>query len=270
MKAEHLFEKLWIQYSCENPSAGQIYDLFQKEGERVINDHVAFRTVNDNRVNIDVLARPFLELGYVEKGSYLFEEKKLKARHYERPDFPLAPRVFISELMLEAFSGNLRNTLLEKLDTVPSRVLSGTDLIMSGSVFNPVSYQTYLALREESEYAAWFYVYGFRANHFTVSINHLEKYNSIRKVNEFLKSNGFELNSSGGEIKGSPEALLEQSSTLADRVDVRFDEGIYRIPKCYYEFAQRYNGADGRLFSGFIARSADKIFESTDFRENNN
>jgi hypothetical protein len=267
MKAEHLFEKLWIQYSCENPSAGRIYDLFKKEGERVINDHIAFRTVNDPRVNIEVLGQSFLKLGFVEKESYYFDQKKLNARHYEHPEKPELPRVFISELLLEEFSNELRHTIIGVLDDVPAKVLADDNLILSGSIFHPTKYETYNKLRNESEYAAWFYVYGFRANHFTVSVNNLEKYNTLGEVNNFLKNNGFKLNSSGGEIKGSPEQLLEQSSTLADMADVEFSEGIYRIPKCYYEFALRYPDENGKLFSGFIARSADKIFESTDFRK---
>jgi hypothetical protein len=57
--------------------------------------------------------------------------------------------------------------------------------------------------------------------------------------------------------------MLRQSSTLADIVNIKFIEGNYDIPCCYYEFAQRYPNPDGRLFSGFVAKSADKIFEST-------
>jgi hypothetical protein len=52
---------------------------------------------------------------------------------------------------------------------------------------------------------------------------------------------------------------------MADLVSVSFEEGDFVIPSCYYEFAQRFKGADGKLFSGFIAGSADKIFESTNF-----
>ena len=37
------------------------------------------------------------------------------------------------------------------------------------------------------------------------------------------------------------------------------DNEIHDIYGCYYEFALRHNG-----FDGFIAGSADKIFESTD------
>jgi hypothetical protein len=37
----------------------------------------------------------------------------------------------------------------------------------------------------------------------------------------------------------------------------------HEIPTCYYEFARRYPLADGRLYQGFVAASADRIFEST-------
>jgi hypothetical protein len=73
------------------------------------------------------------------------------------------------------------------------------------------------------------------------------------------------LNSSGGEVKGTPEELLEQSSTKAGILPIDFVEGTFEIPSCYYEFAFRYPDTDGKLYSGFIAKSADKIFESTDF-----
>ena len=156
---------------------------------------------------------------------------------------------------------------MENLNQIENAVYSSPDLIFQGTIFKPLSHKIYSRLREESEYAAWLYVFGFRANHFTVSINHLADYESIEALNGFLKKEGYALNSSGGEVKGTPAQLLEQSSTLADQVDVKFQEGIFPVPSCYYEFAKRYPDADGKLFSGFIAGSADKIFESTDFRK---
>jgi hypothetical protein len=266
MKAVDIFERLWIQYSCDNPSVGKIYDLFQKAGERVINDHVAFRTYDDPRVGIDVIARPFIEAGYEARETYDFPAKKLRAKHFELPGNPESPRVFISELKLNEFSRELQHIVKRELDGVDERILSSPELIFHGTIFNSLSYKVYQRLREESEYAAWLYVFGYRANHFTVSINFLENFEGIHSVNEFLKENGFPLNSSGGEVKGTPEQLLEQSSTLADQVEISFREGKYTIPSCYYEFARRYQNKKGELFSGFIAGSADKIFESTDYR----
>jgi len=266
MKYAAVFEHLWMQYTAENPSAGKIHNLFTEKGEKVVNDHIAFRTFNDPRTGIDVIARPFLGMGYVPMGEYRFEGKKLRARHYEHPGIPDSPRVFISELLLEECSTSLQETVKGMIDSLEQSVLEAPDLILRGSVFGPLAYETYKRLREESEYAAWLYVFGFRANHFTVSINHLQKFESIHEVNAFLKENGFPINSSGGEVKGSPGQLLEQSSTLADHADVEFKDGNRRVPCCYYEFARRYEDSDGKLFSGFIAGSADKIFESTDYR----
>jgi hypothetical protein len=143
-------------------------------------------------------------------------------------------------------------------------------LILSGRLWEKPSYDVYKRLKEESEYAAWVYVFGFCANHFTVSVNHLEKYDSLEKVNELLKSNGFIINDSGGEIKGTPQQLLEQSSIKSGIISVEFVEGVYNIPGCYYEFARRYPDKQGKLYSGFIAKSADKIFESTNFYESKN
>ena len=45
---------------------------------------------------------------------------------------------------------------------------------------------------------------------------------------------------------------------------MNFEEGAKKITSCYYEFAFRHPMANGELFKGFIASSADKIFESTD------
>jgi len=266
MKPESIFDRLWEQYSEENPVAMKIHDLFIRSDERVVNDHVAFRTFDDPRVSIDVIARPFISAGYRPAGAYDFKVKKLRARHYEIPGNPELPRVFISELILDQFSEELRDTIRKALDATPRELLDSPELIFHGPIFRNITFPVYNRLREESEYAAWLYAFGYRANHFTVSINYLQKFDGISEVNSFLKQHGFQLNSSGGEIKGTPAQLLEQSSTLADQVEVSFADGKRSIPGCYYEFAMRYPDAEGKLFSGFIAGSADKIFESTNFR----
>jgi hypothetical protein len=47
---------------------------------------------------------------------------------------------------------------------------------------------------------------------------------------------------------------------------VQFTDGTRNIPSCFYEFARRYPMANGQLYGGFVAASADKIFESTNVR----
>ena len=264
-KAQKLFDPIWEDYLKQNPDVKKVYDLFKGLNEDVVNDHIAFRTFNDPRVNIDVLAKPFVEAGYEFRGEYTFEQKHLYARHFELKGFKHAPRIFISELKLEEMSPFLRETALKLIDEIPADKLQKPNLILSGRVWNQPSFNIYEKLRQESEYAAWVYVYGFRANHFTVSINALKTLDTIEKVNQFLKDKGFLMNDSGGEIKGTPAELLEQSSIKAGTLPIEFTDGIHEIPSCYYEFARRYPDKNGELYGGFIAKSADKIFESTDF-----
>ncbi len=268
-KAKIIFDKLWESYIELNPEVKRVFDLFTGVGEIVVNDHIAFRTFEDPRVNIDVLARPFIEAGYEYRGEYHFEEKKLYARHYELVSFREAPRIFISQLKVKEFSPFLQATVNQLLEKIPNQLLQSEDLINSGTCWGKPSYEIYKKLRQESEYAAWVYVFGFRANHFTVSINNLKKYNTIHKVNQFLKDNDFLMNDAAGEVKGTPEELLEQSSIKSGIIDLEFSEGKFPVPSCYYEFAMRYPDKNGQLYLGFIAKSADKIFESTNFYEKN-
>lgn len=267
MKTYHdVLNRLWADYRAVNPKITTIYDLFVRSGEHVVNDHVAFRTIDDPRVNIAVLAKVFEQFGFKRCQEYHFKEKHLLAYHFEHQDRE-APRIFISELKLNECSQGLRNTLERCVDQLDPHMLKQPGAILFAKApWQPLSYEIYQSLLEESEYAAWLYVFGYRANHFTISINALKNYPSIEQVNHFVTSHGFELNQAGGVVKGNPKELLEQSSTLAERVDVAFQEGVYNVPCCYYEFAKRYPGADGQLYSGFIAASADKIFESTNAR----
>ncbi len=258
-----LLKKLWNDYSQRTPSAQKVKDLFESEGNHVANDHIAFRTFDDDKINIDVLATAFTKNGYVFKADYHFKKKKLYAKHFEHKTDKNAPLIFISQLITRALSSELQNAIKSILNTADFSTVTPESLIYSGRLWDKPSYALYLKLLAESEYAAWLYVNGFCPNHFTVNVNKLSTFNNLQDVNSFLKTNGFKMNTSGGEIKGTPNQFLEQSSILADKISIEFQEGIYNITSCYYEFAYRYK-IGGKLFKGFIADSADKIFESTD------
>jgi hypothetical protein len=258
-----VLDKLWQQYVASNPHVKQIHELFVKKGENPQNDHIALRTLDDSRIDIYALAKIFTNHGYKVCNDYDFEVKKLKAIHLEHHDIDL-PKIFISQLLTSNFSEFLQKTMSACLEAIPSSLIKNLEeLLVSGVPWSNISYKTYQKLLKESEYAAWFYAFGFRANHFTVFINDLDNFQEVAEVNDFLKENSFELNSSSGEIKGTPEDLLEQSSTKSSLTEVRFIEGTKVIPCCYYEFAKRYKGQNGKLYQGFVAKSADKIFEST-------
>lgn len=154
-----------------------------------------------------------------------------------------------------------------------------------------------------------FYIFGYIPNHFTVSVNHLWKvstddkdvqydhnYNEIDKdnneniseskkhlsleaVNSLVENQQeypeekWELNCPlGQKIQGSSSDLLQQSSTVAEQIPIRFSDGETRlIPSCYYEFAyRRRDPQTGRIYEGFLESNADKIFESTHVLRNRN
>jgi len=262
MRIETVLENMWQDYLLLNPEAQRVVDTLLSEGESIVNDHIALRTFNVGSVALDECAKPFLAMGYEEKDTYFFDAKKLRAKHYEYAADPSIPKIFISELLVNEFSDELHDVVSSLVACVSADQVQAPHFFYSGRPWN-VSSSQYETLLTESDYGAWMAAIGYRTNHFTVSVNHLKKYSDIQTLNHFLKSKGFKLNGSGGEIKGSPHVFLEQSSTLANSVKVEFTDGKKPIPSCYFEFAKRYPLNSGVLYQGFVTQSADKIFEST-------
>ena len=257
------FEKLWSQYTKICPQAIKLHQLFDKAGEPIINDHIAFRTFADSKIDIDNLQEEIFVLGYSPLENYYFKNKKLNARCYTHKKSPT--KIFISELRWLELSDDCQGIikpLIEQSDTHISTNKSAT--LDAGRLWELPLYSEYKTLLKESEYAAWFSVWGLRANHFTLFVNHLKQYSNLQLVVDLLIAEGYSLNTSGGVIKGTKQDKLIQSSTLADNVDVLFsDVGMRKVTSCYYEFAQRFEQDNGQLFEGFVTNSADKIFEST-------
>ncbi len=260
---QEYFDKIWVEYTKLTPQAQAIHDLFKQQGEESIeNDHVAFRTFQHPKMGVDVFKKAFEKLGYVQRGEYTFVEKKLNAIHMEFKEDPLRfPKLFISELETNKLSEKSQSIIAKlcdqfKLDT------SSESFTYAGTPWKCVA-SDYETLAKESEYAAWMAAFGFCPNHFTVYINNLKSFNEVEEINQFVESKGFELNDSGGKIKGGPKVFLEQSSTRASKLQKKFEDATLEIPSCYYEFAKRYPKQDGQLYQGFVASSADKIFEST-------
>ncbi len=259
MELDRFFKEAFDKYVESTPSAAKINALLEKSGETVINDHVAYRTFKYPGLEKEKLAEYFIDKGYLVKGEYDFEAKKLKAFHLEHPEG--LPKIFISELLLEEFDEQFQKEIIEVVTSLPIPKDS-LELLTWESPWT-ISKDLYDRISTQSEYAGWMLAMGYRPNHFTVNLNEMNKLSDIRDFNDFLKKAGFKLNSSGGEVKGSREVLLEQSSIMADNQIMTFADGEFEVPTCYYEFARRYEDQDGKLYQGFVAKSADKIFEST-------
>ncbi len=261
MSFDQIFDDMWNQYIQLNPKAHEIHSLLEKRGDKVINDHVAYRSLRMSGLGIDPIAKVFEDRGYKRAGEYNFELKKLYAVHLEHENKSL-PKIFISELLVEEFSLDLQNIFNKLANQVNPESLKGEKILTAGRPWK-VSHEEYKLLSEESEYAGWLAAFGYCANHFTVDVNELKSFKSLEDVNAFLINREFVMNESGGIIKGSKEVFLEQSSTMAHKLVVDFEDGSHRIPSCYYEFAKRHELPDGSLYQGFVTGSADKIFEST-------
>jgi len=260
-----LLDALWRDYVATTPQAERIHQLLGERGEIVRNDHVALRTYALPGIGIAALAKPFEAAGWVmQPDRYHFADKKLDARYWRHAD-PSLPKVFISELRVSELSAPSRQIIDGLARQLPAAFGERADLPWAGRPW-AVTRGEYESLLAESEYAAWVAAFGFRVNHFTVSVNALTTFPDLPSLNAFLIEHGFTLNESGGAIKGTVAERLEQSSTRADSVQVEFADASVRIPSCYYEFARRYAGPDGELFQGFVPASADKIFESTDVK----
>ncbi len=264
MQVNQFFDALWDAYTDVTPQAHKIQTLFKQQGETVINDHVAFRTFGNSPISLAKLEPLFEQMGYQAYGQFRFENKHLKARCYKHTEQADAPKIFLSELLTEELPQDCQDIINGLVAQIPADVVKGPEIFWQKRLWDIPSLEDYLTLVEHSEYAAWLSTMGMQANHFTVSINHLEKFPTIEQVNELIQSEGYALNQTGGLIKGSPESFLQQSSTMADKVDVTFSGGETRtIPSCFYEFALRHKQPNGELFDSFIEGNADKIFDST-------
>lgn len=262
MLIDELFDALWADYVALTPQAERIHALLGDRGEVIRNDHVALRTFASPGIGIDALARVFEAVGYTARDRYRFDDKKLRACYWQHPD-PLRPKVFISELCVAELSPGSQQIIDRLVAQLPAGFGARADLPWAGRPWR-VRRAEYESLLVDSEYAAWMAAFGFRVNHFTVLVNALTTFPDLESLNAFLVEHGFTLNTSGGAIKGTPADRLEQSSTRADHVVVELGDERVRLPSCYYEFARRYPLPSGELFQGFVAGSADKLFESTD------
>ena len=264
MKIEDFLIKMWKDYSELNPHIIKVLQLIKnKEPNKIINDHIALRTFNHKKINRHILSKYFVENGYKPIQDLFFTKKKLKATYYIHSD-PSLPRIFISELLLESFSDSLQQIINKKIEEIDTELISNPIFLTSGIPWNPIDFETYKNIQKESDYASWVIAMGYIANHFTVSVTDCSFFKNLNQLNNYLKENGFEINSSGGEIKGSEKQGLEQSSIMSKEILVDFSDGSYNVPGRYYEFAYRYNN-----FNGFITQSANHIFESTNEKTEN-
>jgi hypothetical protein len=275
------------RYERQTPDMGRVLTAMQDERlirgrEEIENDHIAFRTFGVPNHGIASLEPIFLHYGYERRDRYVFPAKRSTAYWYSPPS-PEYPRIFLSELRVEELSRENQRLIAAFVDEPASNSIDSLDLDDPAAVdaFLQRPFQRvptvveYEQLAKESEYASWTLMHRHALNHFTISVHGLpDGFNTLPAFNTFLVRRCLLLNDAGGVIKQSADGLLLQSSTVATLIDVKFDEGIARIPGAYVEFAERRvlpqfghlpqkEITRACLRDGFEAENADKIFEST-------
>ncbi|CAH1431688.1 unnamed protein product [Lactuca virosa] len=275
-------------YLNRNPTAKAILELVgSTDANQICYDHIAYRTFGVNGYGIDSISKFFLDFGYTQREELRFPKKKLKALWFSPPNVssinggsgvhgPL-PRIFISELLVDQMSLQAQE-IIRKYTGLSGAGHKHTVLSSAlGCLTWPKpSHDEFQQLASESEYAAWTLVNGYMVNHVTISTHRLKsRLKNIKNFNEFIEDKGFKLNSEGGVLKVSPDALLLQSSTVADSIPFEFSDGIKEsVPCSYIEFAERIvlpeykdlpedKVQEVHRRDGFEVGNADKIFEST-------
>lgn len=285
---ELVLDGLMRRYQERVPDVQKIINAMLKEGiiastDDIENDHIAFRTMGVPQLGINSFEKIFMALGYQKRDFYNFPEKKLNAFWYAPPT-PKQPRIFVSELRIGDLSTTAQqiiNSYTDEVSTDPADHLDLTDgaaidAFLHQPLWRTPTLEDYLALLQESEYAAWVIYNRYYLNHFTISVHNLPQgYNTVAQFNVFLENIGIKLNDSGGKIKQSPDGGLLQSSTVAEMLEATFaDNKTHNIAGSYVEFAERkvlpqyqHLPSDkltrGHRREGFEAANADKIFEST-------
>ena len=296
---DKLLDILWVQYKKRVAYAAQYQGLVEQRGGKVQNDHLAFRTFNTNvggqPVGVEGIARVFTALGYVQKDTYIFTDKKLTAWHYEHATNPAYPKIFISQLEVAQMSAPVA-AMIQKTVAGAVDLLSVDDKVLMESLskgekialdradalavhlaaffarpWNPPQREFIEKVDKESQYGAWTLLHGNAVNHFTAFINaqNVADWPDLEATVTALRSAGMPMKA---ELEGEKGSKLRQSSTKAadaecDVVEADGSKGKMLWSYAYYELAERGDvpGPDGKpmQFQGFLGAQATNLFEMT-------
>lgn len=296
-----LIDKLWEQFVERVPYARQYADLLVEKGGKVVIDHIAFRTFNahtgEQPEGIRAIKHILNFLGYVPVSKYKFPKKKLNSTHFEHPDETL-PKIFVSQLEVNELpvwaqsiiNDTVHNTYyllsdkslellgrLEKNKVLPNEA---ADYLIEDLAqyfrrpWNIPLKEGVLKINDVSQFGAWVLIHGNAVNHFAVLINdqNIEEWPNLEATSNALIRLGIPMKDT---LEGEPGSKLRQTATLAvkEEVDVKGEDGFEKMiwTYAYFELAERnYIEVDGKrkLFSGFLGKQANHLFDLTETHEN--
>ena len=294
-------EQLWAGYLKRVEYAQTYVSLIRQKGGKIVNDHIAFRTLKthtgEQPEGIRAIKHLLNFLDYKPVGQYSFKKKNLTATHFEHPD-EMFPKIFVSQLEVEQLpkwaqkiiNYTVKDTpyilsdqaieLLQQLK-INSKLPEEAALFLANDLtryfrrpWGIPNKDDVLKINDVSQYAAWVLLHGNSVNHFTAFINFQEvkEWPDLESTCAGLQKAGVPMKETIEGIKGSK---LQQSATQAvkEEVEVIGDDGPEKMvwTYAYYELAQRNyiteNGKE-KLFSGFLGEQATHLFDMTQTRDN--
>lgn len=244
-----LIGRMVAEYRAKTPSYARIVDIL---GSAVQSDHIAlrsFRSTGGYRNTRETL----LEGGaYVARDCFRFPQKHVQAQWFG-PTTPGEPRVFLSEI--------LDSNLSTEAQSIIARYLP---------IASMPTYDEYVQLERESNYAAWTLVHGTVVNHETIPVHNMGVL--LEDFVKDMKEKGVKFVETPSAIKVSDDGLLRQASSPADLVEVKFRNGTFAVPGSFVEyihrgvlpqFASMREVDDNHRRDGFAEGNAFHIFDST-------
>lgn len=294
-------DKLWERFLLRVPYARIYNELNTQKRGKVINDHIAFRTLNthtgEQPQGIKAISHLLELLEYKPEEKYLFPKKKLSAVYYQHPEKQF-PKIFVSQLEVENLPGWAQTLINQHVCETPYLLADKSIELMNSLKVNKylteeaaqilvndlVNYfqrpwkiplkEAILKLNDISHYAAWVLLHGNSVSHFSALVNYPDTDNlfNIESTCKELTEFGIPMKSL---IEGDRGSKLRQSATHAiiEEVDVVGDNGIEKIlwPYAYYGLVQRGfadNGYPRLLFQGFLVNQSMHLFDLTNTLDN--
>lgn len=295
-------KELWVQYLIRVPYARMYADMVSEKGGRVVNDHIAFRTLNthcgEQPEGIAAFRHIFQCLEYKEVGRYSFPAKKLNAVHFEHAD-PMFPKIFVSQLEVselplwakQMIDATVNDTpyiisdqaiellnILGKRKELPAEAANILVFELAGYCrrpWNAPKKEYVLKLNDVSQYAAWVLLHGNSVNHFTAFINYQQvtEWPDLESTCEGLVHAGVPMKD---KIEGKRGSFLRQTATQAVKeevsvVDSNGQPDTMEWTYAYYELAERgliIEKGQSKMFSGFLGDQATHLFDMTRTRDN--
>lgn len=223
MSSIGLLDALWTDYVATTPQAERVHHLLAAHGELIHHDKVVVRTFSGPTIGTAAIAPAFENLGWRARGRQRVETPHVRACSLTPPQENL-PKLLIAEVVVTELSPRAQEIIAALVAQLPSG-FARHDLERVGRPWQ-LSSADYLALREESEHAAWVAAFGPRAHHFSVDVSALATFPDLVALDAYLIEHGFALD------VAHP---LEKSSTRADSVEVPFTDTTMRIPSGTYE-----------------------------------